>query len=101
MVCHHGDKFNVFARTLYHHGNMCFAASAIREIKHEVRGRDANKARGEAECFISRIARARQCFNCFIEFPEKRFDINLFAGSYTYTRVIITRELIWLRVSAF
>ena len=29
------------------------AASALREIKHEARGRDANKARGKAECFIS------------------------------------------------
>ena len=40
--------------------------------KHEARGQDANKARGEAECFISieakyrvlyfHIARARLCF---------------------------------------
>ena len=29
------------------------AASAIREIKHEAGGQEANKARGEAECFIS------------------------------------------------
>ena len=28
------------------------AASAIREIKHKARCRDANKARGKAECFI-------------------------------------------------
>ena len=28
------------------------AVSAIRKIKHEACGRDANKARGEAECFI-------------------------------------------------
>ena len=28
------------------------ATSAIHEIKHKVCGRDANKARGEAECFI-------------------------------------------------
>ena len=28
------------------------AASAICKIKHEVRGRDAYKAQGEAECFI-------------------------------------------------
>ena len=25
----------------------------LRDIKHEARGRDANKARGEAECFIN------------------------------------------------
>ena len=51
------------------------AVSAIHKIKHEERGRDANKARGEAECFIGHqgsakcfilcIARARPCFNCF------------------------------------
>ena len=29
------------------------------KIKHEARVRDANKARGEAECFILRIARTR------------------------------------------
>ena len=28
------------------------AASAIRKIKYKARCRDANKARGEAECFI-------------------------------------------------
>ena len=28
------------------------AASTIHEIKHEAHCRDANKARGEAECFI-------------------------------------------------
>jgi len=52
--------------------------SAIRKIKHEVCGRDTNIARGEAECYISieatrqvlylRIAQARQCFYCVIEF---------------------------------
>ena len=48
--------------------------------KHEARGRDANKeakpsallaSRPHAECFISRIARARQCFNCFIGFSRE------------------------------
>ena len=28
------------------------AARTIRKIKHEASGQDANKARGEAECFI-------------------------------------------------
>ena len=28
------------------------AASAIRKVKHEAHGQDANKARGKAECFI-------------------------------------------------
>ena len=63
--------------------------NALWDIKHEARGVDANKARGEAECFISieaecfisRKARARQCFYYFKEFPEKCFDNNVFAGS--------------------
>ena len=29
----------------------------------------ANIAQGEAECYIFHIARARQCFNCYREFP--------------------------------
>ena len=38
------------------------------------RGRDANKVRGEAECFIFyvAIARARPCYNCFKEFIHER-----------------------------
>ena len=32
---------------------LSITVSALRDIKHEARGRDANKARGEAECFIS------------------------------------------------
>ena len=35
--------------------------SAIRKIKHEARGRDGNKARGKAECFIT-IKAKRQVF---------------------------------------
>ena len=49
-------------------------------VKNKARGNEAemaNIARGEAECYISieaecfifHIARARQCFNCYREFP--------------------------------
>ena len=34
------------------------AASAIHKIKHEAHGRDANKARGKAECFIGHLGRS-------------------------------------------
>ena len=57
------------------------AASAIHKIKHKVCGRDANKAQGKAECFISikavhwvlflRITQARSCFNCFKELTDE------------------------------
>ena len=45
--------------------------SAIPKIKHEARGRDANKVQGEAECFILCMARARPCFNCFKELTHE------------------------------
>ena len=32
--------------------SLSMATSAICKIKHEAHGRDANKAQGEAECFI-------------------------------------------------
>ena len=57
------------------------ATSALRNIKHEAHGRDANKARGKAKYFILHKAQARQCFNYFKEFPEKCFDENVFTGS--------------------
>ena len=47
-------------------------------IKHKASGRDANKARGKAKCFIGHRgsalmrARARPCFNCFKEFTLKK-----------------------------
>ena len=57
------------------------AASAIREIKHEAAAEMLIKhealprallaSRLHAECFISHIARARQYFNCFIEFSKE------------------------------
>ena len=33
------------------------------------------------ESFILHKAQVRQCFNYFKEFPEKRFDKNMFTGS--------------------
>ena len=50
-------------------------------IKHEVKPSALLALRLRAECFISRKAQARQCFYYFKEFPEKRFDINVFTGS--------------------
>ena len=49
-------------------------------IKHEVKLIALLALRPHAKCFISRKAQARKCFNYFKEFPEKRFDNNLFAG---------------------
>ena len=65
---------------------MCIAMSALRNIKHEVCRRDANKARGEAlrpsaDCYISRKAQARQCFYYSKEFLVKHFVKNVFASS--------------------
>ena len=43
-------------------------------IKHEAKPSALLASRPRVECFISRKARARQCFYYFKEFPEKRFD---------------------------
>ena len=52
--------------------------STIHKIKHEARGRDANKAQGEAECFtsIKSVHRVlyfmhKPCFNCFEELTHE------------------------------
>ena len=50
-------------------------------IKHEVKPSALLALRVHAECFISRKARARECFYYFKEFPEKPFNVNVFAGS--------------------
>ena len=39
-------------------------------IMHEAHPGALLASRPHAECFISRIAQARQCFNCFIEFSR-------------------------------
>ena len=49
------------------------------DIKHEVRSRDANKARGEAK-YIKQ-EQLRRCFYYFKEFPEKCFNKNVFTSS--------------------
>ena len=61
--------------------SLSMATSAIRKKKHEVCSQDANKARGEVECFIGIetaaeyfilcIARARLRFNCFKELTRE------------------------------
>ena len=50
-------------------------------IKYKVKPSALLASRPLAECFISRKARARQCFSYFKEFPEKHFDKNVFASS--------------------
>ena len=50
-------------------------------IKHEAKLSALLALRPFTECFISLKARARQYFYYFKEFPEKRFDINVFTGS--------------------
>ena len=47
-------------------------------IKHEAKPSALLASRPHAECFILHKVRARQCFYCFNEFPEKHFDINVF-----------------------
>ena len=49
-------------------------------IKHEAKPSVLLASRPRAKCLISRIARARQCCYYFKEFPEKRFDKNVFAS---------------------
>ena len=66
-------NFNPYSLFTFYHSSinmycsisyiLCIVASAICEIKHELHGRDANKARGEAsrphtKCLFSRIAQA-------------------------------------------
>ena len=60
------------------------ALRAICKIGHEGCCQDANKAKGETECFIGieaphqvlalRIPRAKPCFNCFKGFTHKHFE---------------------------
>ena len=41
---------------------LSIAMSELHEIKHEARGRDANKALGKVECFISIKAARRMIY---------------------------------------
>ena len=50
-------------------------------IKHEAKPSTLLASRLHTECFLSRKARARQCFYNFKELPEKHFDNNVFASS--------------------
>ena len=50
-------------------------------IKHEAKLSTLLASMPRVEYFISRKARVRQCFYYFKEFPEKRFNKNVFAGS--------------------
>ena len=43
-------------------------------VKHEAKPSALLASKPQAECFISRKAQARQCFNYFKEIPEKCFD---------------------------
>ena len=49
-------------------------------IRHEAKPSALLALRPHAECFISRKARARQCFYYFKGFPEKRFHKNVLAN---------------------
>ena len=59
--------------------------NALRDIKHEVRGQDANIARGEAECFIGiEAAHVKQeqgnAFTILKNFQRNTYK-NMFASS--------------------
>ena len=70
-------------------------------IKHEAKPSALLASRPHTECFIWCKARARQCFYYFKEFPEKRFDKNVFASSngaslfifvsYNYAQAYVSR----------
>ena len=49
-------------------------------IKHKANPSALLASRPHAECCILHKAQARQCFNNFKEFPEKRFNKNVLAG---------------------
>ena len=53
---------------------------AMSKIKHEARGQDANKARGEVECFILRIARARHALTVLKNLATLRLVLHWHLG---------------------
>ena len=55
--------------------------AAERLIKHEAKMSALLALRPGTKCFIFHIARARQCFNYFVEFQGEHLDINVLAGS--------------------
>ena len=79
------------------------AVSAIHKINHEVCDQDANKAVGEAECFIGIeaarqvlyiicIAKARPCFNCFKELTHE-----CLVKAYPFQNITPSTSSSWVR----